>query len=128
MMEVILYFAIGLGLIGIPSFVFYRLGIDIGVTKGVRKQLIRELMHSGILEEAESMQMRRARSVTPAPDSKGNTKSNVALASFVESVFDRFYKLQLYARIHSVLIENNLYHLWRSQNRVKSCHRVQSHN
>ena len=40
---------------------FYRLGIDIGVTKGVRKQLIRELMHSGILEEAESMQMRRAR-------------------------------------------------------------------
>ena len=61
MMEVILYFAIGLGLIGIPSFVFYRLGIDIGVTKGVRKQLIRKLMHSGILEEAESMQMRRAR-------------------------------------------------------------------
>ena len=61
MMEVILYFAIGLGLIVFPSFVFYRLGIDIGVTKGVRKQLIRELMHSGILEEAESMQMRRAR-------------------------------------------------------------------
>ena len=53
MMEVILYFAIGLGLIGVPSFVFYRLGIDIGVTKGVRKQLIRELMHSGILEEGK---------------------------------------------------------------------------
>ena len=61
MMEVILYFTIGLGLIGVPSFVFYRLGLDIGITKGIRKQLVRELMHSGILEEAERMQMRRAR-------------------------------------------------------------------
>ncbi|SDZ74647.1 hypothetical protein SAMN05660964_00108 [Thiothrix caldifontis] len=51
--EVIMYFMIGLIIIGIPSFLFYRIGMDIGVNKGIRKQLIRELMANGVLEEAD---------------------------------------------------------------------------
>ncbi|WGZ93866.1 MAG: hypothetical protein QJT81_19080 [Candidatus Thiothrix putei] len=51
--EVIMYFMIGLVIIGIPSFLFYRIGMDIGVNKGIRRQLIRELMANGVLEEAD---------------------------------------------------------------------------
>ncbi|OQX13488.1 MAG: hypothetical protein BWK73_11940 [Thiothrix lacustris] len=51
--EVIMYFMIGLVIIGIPSFLFYRIGLDIGVNKGIRRQLIRELMANGVLEEAD---------------------------------------------------------------------------
>ncbi|MEB4589404.1 hypothetical protein VSS37_00280 [Candidatus Thiothrix sp. Deng01] len=51
--EIFMYFLIGLVIIGIPSFVFYRLGMDIGVTKGIRKQLVKELMANGILEDAD---------------------------------------------------------------------------
>ncbi len=51
--EVIMYFMIGLVIIGIPSFLFYRIGLDIGVNKGIRKQLVRELMANGVLEEAD---------------------------------------------------------------------------
>lgn len=51
--EVIMYFMIGLVIIGIPSFLFYRIGMDIGVNKGIRKQLVRELMANGVLEEAD---------------------------------------------------------------------------
>ncbi|QLQ34012.1 MAG: hypothetical protein HZT40_23010 [Candidatus Thiothrix singaporensis] len=58
--EIFMYFLIGLVIIGIPSFVFYRLGMDIGVTKGIRKQLVKELMANGILEEAD-LSLRSAR-------------------------------------------------------------------
>jgi hypothetical protein len=51
--EVIMYFMIGLVIIGIPSFLFYRIGMDIGVNKGIRRQLVRELMANGVLEEAD---------------------------------------------------------------------------
>lgn len=51
--ETITYFLLGLAIIGIPAFVFYRIGMDIGITKGVRKQLVRELMANGVLEEAD---------------------------------------------------------------------------
>lgn len=51
--EVIMYFMIGLIIIGIPSFLFYRIGLDIGVNKGIRRQLVRELMANGVLEEAD---------------------------------------------------------------------------
>lgn len=57
--ETIKYFFIGIAIIGIPAFIFYRIGMDIGVTKGIRKQLIRELMANGILEEAEARSPRR---------------------------------------------------------------------
>lgn len=60
MLDTFLYFLLGLGIIGVPAFIFYRLGMDIGVNKGIRKQLVRELMANGILEEAD-MQIRRPR-------------------------------------------------------------------
>lgn len=53
MLDMILYFLVGLAIVGIPAFVFYRIGLDIGIHKGVRKQLIRELMANGVLEEAD---------------------------------------------------------------------------
>ncbi len=53
MLDMILYFLLGLAIVGIPAFVFYRIGLDIGVHKGIRKQLIRELMANGVLEEAD---------------------------------------------------------------------------
>ncbi len=53
MLDMILYFLMGLAIVGIPAFVFYRIGLDIGIHKGVRKQLIRELMANGVLEEAD---------------------------------------------------------------------------
>lgn len=51
--EIVMYFMAGLVIIGIPSFLFYRIGMDIGVNKGIRRQLVRELMANGILEEAD---------------------------------------------------------------------------
>ncbi len=53
MLDMILYFLMGLAIVGIPAFVFYRIGLDIGIHKGVRKQLVRELMANGVLEEAD---------------------------------------------------------------------------
>lgn len=52
-LDSLLYFLLGVLLIGVPAFVFYRIGMDVGVNKGVRKQLLRELMANGILEEAD---------------------------------------------------------------------------
>lgn len=51
--EAFMYFLIGIVIIGIPAFVFYRIGMDVGVHKGIRRQLVRELMANGILEEAD---------------------------------------------------------------------------
>lgn len=58
-MDTIINFLLGLAIIGIPSFVFYRLGVQIGVDKGVRRQLMRELMANGILEECSGQRSRR---------------------------------------------------------------------
>ena len=52
-LDTLVYFLFGLVIIGIPAFVFYRIGMDIGITKGIRKQLLRDLMANGILEEAD---------------------------------------------------------------------------
>lgn len=51
--EIFMYFLMGIAIIGLPSFIFYRIGMDVGVNKGIRKQLLRELMANGILEEAD---------------------------------------------------------------------------
>ncbi len=53
-LDSLFYFFMGLAFIGIPAFIFYRIGIDIGIHKGIRKQLLRELMANGILEEADN--------------------------------------------------------------------------
>lgn len=58
--ETIKYFLIALAIIGVPAMLFYRIGMEIGVSKGIRKQMIRELMASGILEETD-MELRGAR-------------------------------------------------------------------
>ena len=52
-MDTMINFLLGLAIIGVPAFVFYRLGLQVGVDKGVRRQLVRELMANGILEEAD---------------------------------------------------------------------------
>ncbi len=52
MWDTILNFLLGLILIGIPCYVFYRVGIDAGIQRGVRRQLLRELTLSGIIEVA----------------------------------------------------------------------------
>jgi hypothetical protein len=59
-MDTIVNFMLGVAIIGLPAFVFYRLGMDVGVNKGIRKQLVRELMANGILEEAD-MRIRSTR-------------------------------------------------------------------
>lgn len=53
MWDLAINFIIGLIVIGIPSYVFYRVGIDAGIERGVRRQLLRELTLSGIVEMAE---------------------------------------------------------------------------
>jgi len=56
MWDGVLNFLLGLVLIGIPSYVFYRLGLDAGIQRGVRRQLLRELTLSGIIEVARPTQ------------------------------------------------------------------------
>lgn len=59
-LDIILYFLLGVMIIGIPAYIFYRIGMDVGVTKGIRRQLVREMMANGILEEADmSIRSRR---------------------------------------------------------------------
>ncbi|MFZ1343694.1 hypothetical protein [Thiothrix eikelboomii] len=54
MWDLAINFVIGLVVIGIPSYVFYRVGIDAGIERGVRRQLLRELTLSGIVEMADT--------------------------------------------------------------------------
>lgn len=54
MWDLAINFIIGLVVIGIPSYVFYRVGIDMGIERGVRRQLLRELTLSGIVEMGDS--------------------------------------------------------------------------
>lgn len=56
MWDSVFNFLLGLVLIGIPSYVFYRLGIDAGIQRGVRRQLLKELTLSGIIEVARPTQ------------------------------------------------------------------------
>lgn len=50
MIDIVLNFGIGLALIGLPAFAFYRIGRDVGVERGVKKQMIKDLMARGIVE------------------------------------------------------------------------------
>lgn len=54
MWDMVINFIIGLIVIGIPCYVFYRVGIDAGIERGVRRQLLRELTLGGIVEMSES--------------------------------------------------------------------------
>lgn len=54
MLELIINFVIGLTIIGIPSYVFYKVGMDAGIERGKKRQVLRDLMTYGIIEKAES--------------------------------------------------------------------------
>lgn len=51
MTELIPNFIFGIIIIGIPCYIFYRLGMDTGVEKGVRRQVLRTLMKNRVIDE-----------------------------------------------------------------------------
>ena len=53
MLELFINFAIGLAIVGIPSYAFYKIGVDAGIQRGIRRQILRELTLSGIVESTE---------------------------------------------------------------------------
>lgn len=56
MFDLVINFAIGLTVIGIPSLAFYKIGMDAGIERGVQRQILRELTLNGIIEQAEPKQ------------------------------------------------------------------------
>lgn len=56
MLDMFIYFLIGLVIISIPCYAFYKAGISAGIERGVRRQVLRELMLSGVIEKAEPKQ------------------------------------------------------------------------
>ncbi len=50
MLELIINFAIGLTIVGIPSYIFYKLGMDSGIERGEKRQVLKDLMLHGIVE------------------------------------------------------------------------------
>ena len=53
MLELIINFAIGLPIVGIPSYVLYKLGMETGIERGEKRQILKDLMVHGIIEKAE---------------------------------------------------------------------------
>ncbi|MGB0847879.1 MAG: hypothetical protein ACPGSM_14195 [Thiolinea sp.] len=64
MLDLIINFLIGLTIIGIPSLAFYKIGVDAGIERGERRQILKELALSGIIEQADGKTGK-----TPAQDS-----------------------------------------------------------
>lgn len=56
MLDMALYFLLGLAIIGVPCYAFYKVGISTGIQRGIRRQILRELMNCGVIEKAESGQ------------------------------------------------------------------------
>lgn len=63
--EIIAYFLLAVVLISIPAFVFYRIGLDVGITRGIRRQVLRELMASGIIEDTDVSLRSPTRTLAP---------------------------------------------------------------
>ena len=53
MLELIINFIIGLTVVGIPSYVFYKIGMDNGIERGEKRKVLKDLMVHGIIEKAE---------------------------------------------------------------------------
>ena len=53
MLELIINFVIGLTIIGIPSLAFYKIGVDAGIQRGEKRQILKELILSGVIEQAD---------------------------------------------------------------------------
>lgn len=56
MLDLAINFIIGLAIVGIPSYAFYKIGVDAGIQRGIRRQILRELTLSGIVERADPPQ------------------------------------------------------------------------
>ncbi|MEZ5536413.1 MAG: hypothetical protein R3F02_12405 [Thiolinea sp.] len=56
MLDMVFYFLIGLAIISVPCYAFYKAGISAGIQRGVRRQILRELMLCGVIEKAEPEQ------------------------------------------------------------------------
>ena len=53
MLDIFVNFATGIAIVGIPSLVFYKIGVDAGIQRGIKRQILKELVLSGIIEKAE---------------------------------------------------------------------------
>lgn len=58
MLEMIFHFVIGLVIIGIPCYAFYKVGMSAGIQRGVRRQILRELTLCGVIESSEPSRRR----------------------------------------------------------------------
>lgn len=58
MLELTINFFIGLALIGVPSYLFYRIGIDAGIKRGIRLQIFRGWKSGGAIDAEEANQNR----------------------------------------------------------------------
>lgn len=54
-MSDLIYYVVGLVLIGLPSLIFYRVGLDVGTQRGVKKQMVRQLIARGIIEPTRNV-------------------------------------------------------------------------
>jgi len=54
MLNLAINFFIGLALIGIPSYIFYRVGIQAGIQRGLRLQVLRGWEAGGAIDREEA--------------------------------------------------------------------------
>ncbi|MEZ5448195.1 MAG: hypothetical protein R3E95_01880 [Thiolinea sp.] len=59
MLDLVVNFLIGLVIIGIPSYAFYKIGIDAGIQRGIRRQILHELTLSGVIEKVDARKRQR---------------------------------------------------------------------
>ena len=58
MLDLAINFFIGLALIGVPSYLFYKIGIDDGIKRGIRLQIFREWKSGGVIDAEEAKKPR----------------------------------------------------------------------
>nr|CAA6825798.1 MAG: Unknown protein [uncultured Thiotrichaceae bacterium] len=56
MLDLAINFIIGLTLIGVPSYFFYRIGVDTGIKRGLRLQVLRGWEAGGAIDREEAKQ------------------------------------------------------------------------
>ncbi|CAA6825028.1 MAG: Unknown protein [uncultured Thiotrichaceae bacterium] len=53
MLETFFQFMIILVIVSVPCYAFYKVGINAGIQRGVKRQILRELMLCGVIEKTE---------------------------------------------------------------------------
>ncbi|WP_020558051.1 hypothetical protein [Thiofilum flexile] len=48
------YYLIGLIVIALPCLIFYRVGVDVGMQRGIKRQMMRQLISRGIIDPSHS--------------------------------------------------------------------------